>query len=129
MSADPWDDLAQEADLLKIASAVGVVKERHVELGPVDPRLPDGRSQRAARQRQAGERALTRRDRSKNSRALDRQLGIPSPYPDVHETYCTGDIWEREPTEAQVRDAANDLVRQGWPAAIVARLLRITPRS
>jgi hypothetical protein len=130
MSAtDPRDDLAKEADLLKVASAVGVVKERHIELGPIDPRFPDTQPQRGARQRQAGQRTAARRDRSKNSRALDRQLGIPSPYPDVHETYCTGDIWEREPTEAQVRDAANDLVAQGWPKDVVARLLRITPRS
>lgn len=72
--------------------------------------------------------ARRRHHHRRHIQALDRALDV-SPYPDVHETYCTGTIWEPEPTEAQVRDAANDLVSMGWPKDIVARLLNISPKA
>lgn len=129
MSDDTWDEVAKEADLLRGAIITGTLKARHVELGPVDPKAPDTATQRDARRRQATTRAMSRDHRNRNARALDEHLGT-SPYPDVATTYPRVSLRpDGEPTEEQVRQAANDLVRQGWPAPIVARLLNIQPRS
>jgi len=127
MTADPWDEVAKEADLLRGAIITGTLRAHHVELGPVDPRVGDTSAQRAARQRQAAARAVSRGHRRRNASALDEHLGT-SPYPSA-EMYRTGDPWSREPTEQEVRQAGNDLVAAGWPKDVVARLLGITPRS
>ncbi|MFI9488520.1 hypothetical protein ACIG47_19190 [Promicromonospora sp. NPDC052451] len=128
MSID-WDEVAKEADLLRGAIITGTLKAQHVEFGTESSRIGDTADQQAAHQRQAGQRALIRSDRSKNTRALDRQLGIASPYPDVHETYCTGEIWAHQLTEAQIRDAASVLEARGWPKDVVARLLPVIART
>lgn len=122
------DKALAEIDITALADAVGVLKSRHVELPTSDPAVPDTQPQRSERQGRAGQRALGRRNRYRNSRATDRALGV-SKYPDAFETYCAGDVWHPEPTEEQTRQAANDLVAQGWPTDVVARLLRIKPRS
>lgn len=127
-----WDEVAKEADLLALTIATGTLKARHVELGPDHPKYPDTAEQRAERERRAHQRALRRRRRKDTADQIRVEYGFQSPYPDVHETYCTGDVWEREEREAdeeQVRQAANDLVAAGWPTDVVARILNITPRS
>lgn len=125
-----WDEVAKEADLLKIADAVGVYRSGPVELGN-DTRVGDTTTQRTARQRQAARRADGRHRHGRDTRALDRHLGIPSPYPEVATTYPRVSLRAdtAPPTDEQVREAANDLCRQGWPTAIVAKLLNIQPRS
>jgi hypothetical protein len=94
--------------------------------GSDDPRHPDTPEQMADRARCARATARERHHRARNAQAAREVFG--SPYPSVYELYRTADIWEPEPTKAQVRDAANDLVAQGWPTDIVARLLRIEPK-
>lgn len=122
------DKALAEIDLLAVADAVGVYRSGPVELTP-DPRTGDTTTQRAARQRQAAARAVSRGHRRRHVQALDEHLGA-SPYPDVATTYPRVSLRpDGEPTEEQVRQAANDLVAQGWPKDVVARLLRITPRS
>lgn len=122
------DKTLAEIDMLAIADAVGVYRSGPVELG-TDPTVGDSATVRTVRQRQAGQRAMGRAHRRRNIRALDEHMGT-SPYPDVATTYPPVRLRpDLEPSEDQVREAANDLVRQGWPTAIVARLLNIKPRS
>lgn len=122
------DKALAEIDLLAVADAVGVYRSGPVELRP-DPRVGDTDTQRAARQRQAAARATSRGHRRRNARTLDEHLGT-SRYPDIASTYPRVSLRpDGEPTDEQVREAANDLVRQGWDVAVVARLLNITPRS
>lgn len=74
MSADPWDEVAKEADLLRGAIITGTLRARHVELGPVDPKYPDNDAQRAERHEQARERAHDRHVRYRNQRAMNAAL-------------------------------------------------------
>lgn len=130
--SDTWDEVAKEADLLRGAIITGTLRARHVELGPVDPAVPDSPQQRAARQRRAGQRADYRRRRKSTADQIRVEYGFQSPYPDVHETYCTGDVWDREQREGTVAELCNELHRlnpEKFTVEYLSERYGITPRS
>lgn len=127
-----WDSFAVEADMLALASSVGVVRERHVELGPDDPAVPDSPEQRAARERRARSRAIERDTRRRNYRAAQSAAGHASPYPDVYETYRTRPVAEMERRDATVAELCNALHQQDpekFTVAYLSERYGITPRS
>lgn len=130
MSDDRWDELSKETDLLALHLVLDQVKTRNVEVGPIDPKVPDTATQRAARQRQAASRATSRGHRRRNVRALDRALDA-SPYPSA-EQYRTRPVAEMARRDATVAELCNELHKldpEKFTVAYLSERYGITPRN